>query len=377
MESSTEATLRALRVPELKAQLRELGLKVGGRKEELVQRLLEHVALERSEEEYLFGTVDDDGVDDVDDEEYTTNDWGDREHAGTDADENYPVLPESRPESANRTFVALICIAAVCAAALYKVLDQLPQKDECDGVSFSWLVNAGLNSTLCKIRSRVPGFPVPSVPGDSLSDVVLRLKDCAGAHDQHQGHVYVAFSSMYIFFQTFAVPGPNLFLSIAAGAMFPSVVVATLLVAACCTTGAVLCYSLSYIFLADGILEYAIPERVAAFRQRVGKNKGSLFYYMLFLRLTPLLPNWFINVASPVVGVPVSTFGLATFLGQMPMNAVYWYSGSKFKNGASRDGNLAEVSWQVSGAIILLALASVIPLLLKSKFKAWEAQMGR
>ena len=88
MESSTEATLRALRVPELKAQLRELGLKVGGRKEELVQRLLEHVALERSEEEYLFETVDDDGVDDVGDEEYTTNDGGDREDAGTDADEN-------------------------------------------------------------------------------------------------------------------------------------------------------------------------------------------------------------------------------------------------------------------------------------------------
>lgn len=37
---------------------------------------------------------------------------------------------------------------------------------------------------------------------------------------------------------------------------------------------------------------------------------------MLFLRVTPLIPNWFVNVASPIVGVPISTFAIATFIGE-------------------------------------------------------------
>jgi uncharacterized membrane protein YdjX (TVP38/TMEM64 family) len=48
---------------------------------------------------------------------------------------------------------------------------------------------------------------------------------------------------------------------------------------------------------------------------------------MLFLRITPLLPNVFINVASPIVNVPYSTFFLATFFGLMPMNVVHINTG--------------------------------------------------
>jgi len=39
---------------------------------------------------------------------------------------------------------------------------------------------------------------------------------------------------------------------------------------------------------------------------------------MLFLRVTPTLPNTFINVASPIVDVPYHTFLLATFIGLIP-----------------------------------------------------------
>ena len=48
------------------------------------------------------------------------------------------------------------------------------------------------------------------------------------------------------------------------------------------------------------------------------KHRDSLFNYLLFLRITPLLPNWFINLASPVIGVPYLPFGVATFVGVMP-----------------------------------------------------------
>lgn len=38
---------------------------------------------------------------------------------------------------------------------------------------------------------------------------------------------------------------------------------------------------------------------------------------MLFLRLTPLIPNWFVNIASPIVGMPVKYFSLGTLFGNL------------------------------------------------------------
>ena len=45
------------------------------------------------------------------------------------------------------------------------------------------------------------------------------------------------------------------------------------------------------------------------------RNKNTIFSYMLFLRVTPFFPNWFINLASPHVGVPLREFFVATFIG--------------------------------------------------------------
>lgn len=40
-----------------------------------------------------------------------------------------------------------------------------------------------------------------------------------------------------------------------------------------------------------------------------------------------MLPNWFINISSPILGVPLSKFALATFIGLMPMNVVHVKTG--------------------------------------------------
>jgi len=56
--------------------------------------------------------------------------------------------------------------------------------------------------------------------------------------------------------------------------------------------------------------------------KQINKHKKHLFNYLLFLRLTPLLPNWFINISSPVLGVPYSYFCLATFFGIMPASFI-------------------------------------------------------
>lgn len=51
---------------------------------------------------------------------------------------------------------------------------------------------------------------------------------------------------------------------------------------------------------------------------QVAKRRKGLLNYMLFLRVTPTLPNTFINVASPIVAVPFHIFFLATSVGLIP-----------------------------------------------------------
>jgi uncharacterized membrane protein YdjX (TVP38/TMEM64 family) len=50
---------------------------------------------------------------------------------------------------------------------------------------------------------------------------------------------------------------------------------------------------------------------------QVVKRREKLLNYMLFLRVTPTLPNTFINFASPIVGVPYHIFS-ATAIGLIP-----------------------------------------------------------
>ena len=44
--------------------------------------------------------------------------------------------------------------------------------------------------------------------------------------------------------------------------------------------------------------------------------------YMLFLRVTPTLPNLFINLASPIVDIPFHVFFLATVVGLIPASFI-------------------------------------------------------
>lgn len=52
------------------------------------------------------------------------------------------------------------------------------------------------------------------------------------------------------------------------------------------------------------------------FCRQVDKHRDHLINYIIFLRITPFLPNWFINITSPVINVPLGVFFIGTFLGK-------------------------------------------------------------
>jgi uncharacterized membrane protein YdjX (TVP38/TMEM64 family) len=55
--------------------------------------------------------------------------------------------------------------------------------------------------------------------------------------------------------------------------------------------------------------------RIQDWQKKVASKRNDLLYYMIFLRVTPIVPNWFINLASPLIDIPLFPFALGTFIG--------------------------------------------------------------
>ena len=60
------------------------------------------------------------------------------------------------------------------------------------------------------------------------------------------------------------------------------------------------------------ILQFGI---VLAYVLQVTRNQHRLLYYLLFLRMFPVSPNWLINLSCPLLDVPVQTFFITIVLG--------------------------------------------------------------
>lgn len=127
--------------------------------------------------------------------------------------------------------------------------------------------------------------------------------------------VLVGYCLVYVFMQTFMIPG-TVFMSLLAGALF-GVIKGMALVVSTATAGASSCFFLSKL-IGRPLIFSLWPDKLIFFQDQVARRKDGLLNYMLFLRLTPTLPNTFINVASPIVDVPYHIFFLATFIGLIP-----------------------------------------------------------
>uniref|UniRef100_A0A1I7TA79 Transmembrane protein 41B n=1 Tax=Caenorhabditis tropicalis TaxID=1561998 RepID=A0A1I7TA79_9PELO len=168
---------------------------------------------------------------------------------------------------------------------------------------------------------------------------------------------------VYIFLQSFAIPG-SLFLTILSGYLFPFHV-ALLLVCSCSAMGAAICYTISNLFGRSFVLQ-KFPERISKWQEDLGKHRDNFLNYMIFLRVTPIVPNWLINIASPVLDVPLSPFFWGTFLGVAPPSFLYIQAGSTLEQMTH-----ASVAWSWNSVALLggSALLSLAPILWKNKMK--------
>jgi len=183
--------------------------------------------------------------------------------------------------------------------------------------------------------------------------------------DDHYLSVMAAFCAVYIFMQSFAIPGA-IILSLMAGPLF-GLRVGLTLVSAVATTGASMCYLLSHMW-GRKLVQSTFPNLLAPLRARVVASRDNLFSYMLFLRITPLVPNWFINVSAPLLAVPLHTFVAATFLGLIPGNYIHITTALQLQ--ALGEGSVSKRPFFI---LLGLGVVALLPSILKSRLAAMDA----
>ncbi|KAM9421983.1 transmembrane protein 41B isoform 1-T1 [Salvelinus alpinus] len=181
--------------------------------------------------------------------------------------------------------------------------------------------------------------------------------------DTYYTQVLVAYFTTYIFLQTFAIPG-SIFLSILSGYLYPFPL-ALFLVCLCSGLGASFCYMLSYLVGRPVVYRY-LTERAQKWSQQVDKHRDHLINYIIFLRITPFLPNWFINITSPVINVPLGVFFLGTFFGVAPPSFVAINAGTTlYKLTTAGEA----VSWNSLIVLGVLAVLSILPVCFQKKLQ--------
>jgi len=114
-----------------------------------------------------------------------------------------------------------------------------------------------------------------------------------------------------------SIPGA-LVLTLAGGFLFGTLW-ATCLVVVGATAGAVLLFLIARTALGEPLRARAGPWLT----KMADGFRADAFHYLLVLRLVPIFPFWLVNLVPALLGVPLSTFALATAIGIVPGSLVY------------------------------------------------------
>lgn len=135
----------------------------------------------------------------------------------------------------------------------------------------------------------------------------------------YSGYIAGLLFLVYLVMTGLSIPGA-IMVNLLIGSLY-SLPLALGAVAAISTVGACLNYELSALLLKDMIIDL-MPGKIGSFHHSVERHRDHLLNYFVVLRVTPLLPSWFINFASPIVNIDRRTFAMGTFIGAQPLNII-------------------------------------------------------
>jgi len=184
---------------------------------------------------------------------------------------------------------------------------------------------------------------------------------------QHQILTILSFMGIYIAAVAFSLPGA-VWLTLAGGFIFGAGF-GTLIVVLAATIGAALLFIIARYALSD-----YFHDKVGPSVQKMEDGfKENAFSYLMVLRLIPLFPFWLVNLVPALLGVPLRTFFVATFLGIVPGSFVFAIVGSGINEliDMGKEPNLSMIfEPKILGALIGLAVLSLVPV----KYKKYQAK---
>lgn len=266
--------------------------------------------------------------------------------AGEDKDHSHPLRAYVQSYAWVRPLCLLVGIYVVSFSALLLLYYRLPSLATLAAKSSSD------DATITPEELRL------SIPR-TFGELIAVRRTLATYRTHYVGRLTVFLLAAEVFMQGFMIPG-SIVLNVLAGSLysFPAAVVFSTLGS---TLGAGANYLLLRLTLKDALWA-AFPGRLATFSQEVRRHRAHLLYYMLFLRVTPLLPAWFINLAAPLVEIPLaSVFLPATAIGHQPINVLTAQAGRALNTLSSmRDlyspGN---VLFMLSAGLLALAPVAI------------------
>jgi uncharacterized membrane protein YdjX (TVP38/TMEM64 family) len=186
--------------------------------------------------------------------------------------------------------------------------------------------------------------------------------------ERHPVVAPLAFMLIYASVVALSIPGGAI-LTIAGGFLF-GVAAATCYVVLAATCGATVVFLIARTALGDTLRRKAGP---AMRRMEAGFRENALSY-LLFLRLIPVFPFWLVNLVPAFLGVPLTTYVVATLVGIIPGSLVYASVGNGlgavFEAGGTPDLGII-FRPEIILPIVGLAVLALLPVAYK-KIKAGQ-----
>jgi uncharacterized membrane protein YdjX (TVP38/TMEM64 family) len=138
----------------------------------------------------------------------------------------------------------------------------------------------------------------------------------------HSAAAVAAYMAIYILVVSLSIPG-GLFLTISGGILFGTLIGGAATVVSA-TTGATIIFLVAKSACGENLVRRAGP-----LAGKIADGfRAEAFSYLLFLRLVPVVPFFLVNLAPALVGVKLSTFVAATFIGIIPATFAFSFFGS-------------------------------------------------
>ncbi len=146
---------------------------------------------------------------------------------------------------------------------------------------------------------------------------------------------------------------PGLPVTLAGGVLFGPLW-ATMYIAVGATAGATLAFLVARYLARDWVAGKLAGTKMAALDDRVAEQGWKI---VAFTRLIPIFPFFILNYAFGLTRISLSSYVLATFFGMIPWTFVY-----AFFSANLLDLLQGKLSWEVLLGIVLVVVASLVPL---------------